>query len=459
MLKILSNAAWRQGWSAGWGEGWSVGWSAGWSACADEHTLGTPMQEALDNLPPVVHQWQLPHQLWRDCTPLQYRKLGRDHPNDVRRLYTYDQVRELLLTATAAPTTAAPVGWKLVPAEPDAKMVSEGGCASCLPGPHYIGDAAARQAWRLMVAAAPQAPAPNPGWCANCTPDNCSGCGGEKLQPAADLTIHADFETCEAGITGTTSAQVKRVEHNDDGSLTVVIDHWPAPQPAAASAQLTEADLSVLRSKAEAFDKLQADAYAPEPNRRMPEGCYMIRLNLDGEFGQTTGWLYRQEGYACIATGKPVFTWRPLKQLVSSLTEELERAGRQKVVDTWLVAPSAEERAKNVALANADFKQLGSGFLVNGWYVPAHMVEMVQGSELRHSWEEEVQTLRKQLAVAESKNLERKPDTPVNIGADVVTELQRGEIARLHVELNTMTQTLAGVRLQLLQLQTGESRG
>ena len=44
--------------------------------------------------------------------------------------------------------------------------------------------------------------------------------------------IDAQFETVEKGITGTTLAPVKRVEMRDDGSYTVIIDHWPAPIPA-----------------------------------------------------------------------------------------------------------------------------------------------------------------------------------------------------------------------------------
>lgn len=44
--------------------------------------------------------------------------------------------------------------------------------------------------------------------------------------------IHAVFETVDPrpfGATGTTEAPIKRIEANDDGSFTVVIDHWPTP--------------------------------------------------------------------------------------------------------------------------------------------------------------------------------------------------------------------------------------
>lgn len=49
---------------------------------------------------------------------------------------------------------------------------------------------------------------------------------------SAEPVIRAAFETVDPrpfGATGTTAAKVKRVESNDDGSFTVVIDHWPQP--------------------------------------------------------------------------------------------------------------------------------------------------------------------------------------------------------------------------------------
>lgn len=39
--------------------------------------------------------------------------------------------------------------------------------------------------------------------------------------------VTARFETKSGDITGSTDAPVKRVEVNDDGSITVVIDAWP----------------------------------------------------------------------------------------------------------------------------------------------------------------------------------------------------------------------------------------
>ena len=40
-------------------------------------------------------------------------------------------------------------------------------------------------------------------------------------------TINAIFETETKELIGTTDARIKRIDSNEDGSITVVIDHWP----------------------------------------------------------------------------------------------------------------------------------------------------------------------------------------------------------------------------------------
>ena len=57
----------------------------------------------------------------------------------------------------AQPAPSVPEGWKLVPIEPTENMISEGSCASSLPGPHYISEHCAKQCWGYMLAAAPEA--------------------------------------------------------------------------------------------------------------------------------------------------------------------------------------------------------------------------------------------------------------------------------------------------------------
>lgn len=46
--------------------------------------------------------------------------------------------------------------------------------------------------------------------------------------------INAEFETVSNGWVGSTEAKIKRVEVQDDGVLTIVIDHWPAAPVAQA---------------------------------------------------------------------------------------------------------------------------------------------------------------------------------------------------------------------------------
>lgn len=55
----------------------------------------------------------------------------------------------------------------------------------------------------------------------------------KALEFYANPAINARFETSENGITGIRFVDVKRVEYEDDGSLTVVIDYWPEPARAA----------------------------------------------------------------------------------------------------------------------------------------------------------------------------------------------------------------------------------
>lgn len=73
-----------------------------------------------------------------------------------------DELDVLIASLRMRHTLQLPAGWKLVPAEPTQQMLSEGACASCLPGPHYIGENAAKTAYRNMLAAAPQPPAAEP---------------------------------------------------------------------------------------------------------------------------------------------------------------------------------------------------------------------------------------------------------------------------------------------------------
>lgn len=73
----------------------------------------------------------------------------------------------------------------------------------------------------------------------------CAECGAEMIHvrpgkwqhpdcsqsswAAEPVKVNAIFETRDGVVTGTTDVKVKRVEWQDDGSLTVVIDYWPQP--------------------------------------------------------------------------------------------------------------------------------------------------------------------------------------------------------------------------------------
>ena len=65
--------------------------------------------------------------------------------------------KPLYLASGAQPAPSIPEGWKLVRIEPTEKMISDGSCASSLPGPHYISEHCAKQCWGYMLAAASEA--------------------------------------------------------------------------------------------------------------------------------------------------------------------------------------------------------------------------------------------------------------------------------------------------------------
>ena len=54
------------------------------------------------------------------------------------------------------------------------------------------------------------------------------------------------------------------------------------------------------------------------PLAGVPDGCHVVRYNDDGEFGQKVGWLYRTGGDPCVISGKPVYVWRPIAELMET---------------------------------------------------------------------------------------------------------------------------------------------
>jgi len=70
-------------------------------------------------------------------------------------------------------------------------------------------------------------------------------------QSAKPVKINAIFEAENGEVIGTTDAKVKRVEWQDDGSLTVVIDYWPQPsepvQITAPIGYITPSAVNLLR--------------------------------------------------------------------------------------------------------------------------------------------------------------------------------------------------------------------
>lgn len=106
--------------------------------------------------------------------------------------------------------------------------------------------------------------------------------------------INAMFETSENGITGTRFVDVKRVEHEDDGSLTVVIDYWPRPASAAGSVHPTSSEARLrevlanlvqeiddLVSESEGVAGLHLNGDVAEWSDLLPGGLYERLTSLD----------------------------------------------------------------------------------------------------------------------------------------------------------------------------------
>jgi hypothetical protein len=88
------------------------------------------------------------------------------------------------------------------------------------------------------------------------------------------------------------------------------------------------AGASDQRERQDHFNAVLLDMAKPAP---LPHGHYVIRYNDDGEFGQATGWLYREGGEHCSVTGKPVYVWRRLASLIGDcwcrMAEEVKPSG------------------------------------------------------------------------------------------------------------------------------------
>lgn len=122
--------------------------------------------------------------------------------------------------------------------------------------------------------------------------------------------------------------------------------------------------------------KLGQPSEAQKPDR------WMIRYNEDGEFGQTTGWLYRDGGHPCIVTGKPVWVWRPLSDLLAKTGHQVTRPAAQPVQVqvpgggslvpgwNWLIHPDWNDGEPTPAWVEVD-----GGYF---WYMPVDIQKLPQ---------------------------------------------------------------------------------
>ncbi|MFG1302118.1 hypothetical protein V5F49_20220 [Xanthobacter sp. V3C-3] len=165
--------------------------------------------------------------------------------------------------APAQEPVAVPAGWKLVPETPTEEMQRAG----------WIDkeDVTPADIYGAMLAAAPVPPPAESGedngrlyagilkrGAACAVTDGVKEALASVAAPQFTPVVHVNF-TCQDGpVTGLASAPVKSVTVNDDGSLRVDLDYWPASQPAdhrrvqdAAPAR-PEMDALIAEAKAQA---------------------------------------------------------------------------------------------------------------------------------------------------------------------------------------------------------------
>jgi hypothetical protein len=108
-------------------------------------------------------------------------------------------------------------------------------------------------------------------------------------------------------------------------------------------------------------------AQAEQRQDDLKPGQYVIRYNSDGEFGQATGWLYRDGGQPCVVTGRPVYVWRPLSQLMASVEDR----------EFWLSVIESQEKAQP-----EEPKQRAPGlYLESGEFIPAEELNKTRNQE------------------------------------------------------------------------------
>lgn len=136
----------------------------------------------------------------------------------------------------------------------------------------------------------------------------------------------------------------QQAEPDDDGDLKGV--YGPLPEhgwddvPAvtdttqlksALNAMLTYFGMDEDAESKPVFDKARkalehAGQFVPGGQPADQKTRWIIRHNDDGEFGQQTGWLYRDGGHPCAVTGKPVYVWAPLSELLARFSPPPHKA-------------------------------------------------------------------------------------------------------------------------------------
>lgn len=134
------------------------------------------------------------------------------------------------------------------------------------------------------------------------------------LSMDAEPVINAQFETEFDNIKGSTTAPIKRVEMEDDGSFTVVIDYWPAQSLAMSREKMAERLFSTDWPN-DKWDRFKDGDHAKERYLRMADTALSAQVQDAAEYDTA----YKEARQLAVSLHAQHYSdvkqWKPLDDL------------------------------------------------------------------------------------------------------------------------------------------------
>lgn len=140
---------------------------------------------------------------------------------------------------------------------------------------------------------------------------------GGRYQPAVPVESRYECRECrECGHAGINDANLTQ------GACFICEWSGPEPEedkcPGCGDEGCMTAACPKCGARYRFIAELEPAMLPAESPASVPDGCHVVRYNDDGEFGQKVGWLYRTGGDPCVISGKPVYVWRPIAELLET---------------------------------------------------------------------------------------------------------------------------------------------